>query len=73
MDSRLRYCDFCYDLFSHKLNFKAAMPGDDTILEIKYDRFLFKQIQDVLAKCDLTRKPPSKFGTSRSILKEYYY
>lgn len=73
MDNNLRYCDFCYDLFSHKLNFKSAMPKDETILEIKYDRFLFKQIQEVLAQCDLTRKPPSKFGTSRSLLKEFYY
>ncbi len=73
MDNNLRYCDFNYDLFSHKLNFKSAMPKEDTILEIKYDRFLFKQIQEVLVNCDLTRNPPSKFGTSRSLLKEYYY
>lgn len=73
MDNNLRYCDFCYDLFSKKLNFKAAMPKDKTILEIKYDRFLFKQIQDVLANCDLFQSPPSKFGTSRSILEQYYY
>ena len=72
MDNNLRYCDFCYDLFSTNLNFRAAMPKDQTILEIKYDRFLFKQIQDVLAKCDLSMKPPSKFGTSRQLLKEYY-
>ena len=73
LDNNLRYCDFCYDLFSHNLNFKMAMPKEQTILEIKYDRFLFKQIQDALSKCDLNGKPPSKFGTSRSILKEYYY
>ena len=73
MDNNLRYCDHYYDLFSHNVNFHSGMPKDYTILEIKYDRFLFKQIQDVLAKCDLTRKPPSKFGTSRQILKEYYY
>lgn len=70
MDNNLRYCDFCYDLFSHHLNFKSAMPKDKTILEIKYDRFLFKQIQKVLSHCDLTRNPPSKFGTSRQILKK---
>lgn len=70
MDNNLRYCDFCYDLFSHHLNFKSAMPKDKTILEIKYDRFLFKQIQKVLSHCDLTRKPPSKFGTSRQMLKK---
>ena len=73
MDQHLRYCDFCYDLFSHNLNFKSAMNDSDTILEIKYDRFLFRQIQDLLRQCDLTGKPPGKFGTSRSLLKEYYY
>ena len=72
MDQHLRYCDFNYDLFSHHLNFKSAMNDLDTILEIKYDRFLFRQIQELLQQCDLTRKPPSKFGTSRSILKQYY-
>lgn len=73
MDNNLRYCDFCYELFTKNLNFQSAMPRDQTILEIKYDRFLFKQIQEVLAKCDLTRKPPSKFGTSRNLLQQYYY
>lgn len=73
MDNNLRYCDFCYDLFNHHLNFKKALPADETILEIKYDRFLFRQIQEVLSQCDLTRKPPSKFGSSRSVLKEFYY
>lgn len=72
MDNNLRFCEFNYDLFARHLNFKSAMPKEQTILEIKYDRFLFKQIQDVLSKCDLSKKPPSKFGTSRQILKEYY-
>lgn len=73
MDNHLRCCDFCYDLFRHKLNFREALPADQTILEIKYDRFLFRQIQQVLAQCDLTRRPPSKFGSSREILKAFYY
>lgn len=72
MDQNLRYCPFCYDLFSEKLNFHGLLPKDETILEIKYDRFLFRQIQEVLQQCDLSRKPPSKFGSSRQIL-EYCY
>lgn len=72
LDNHLRYCTFCYDLFSHHLNFMSALPADETILEIKYDRFLFRQIQDALSQCDLTRKPPSKFGSSRSILNYFY-
>ena len=72
MDNNLRYCSFCYDLFGTDLNFQSALPGDQTILEIKYDRYLFKQIQDALAQCDLSGIPPSKFGSSRSILKDYF-
>lgn len=72
MDNNLRYCDFCYDLFGKNLNFKAALPKDETILEIKYDRFLFRQVQEALSQCDLSRKPPSKFGSSRDILKYCY-
>lgn len=72
LDNNLRYCDFCFDLFAESLNFKSGLPKDETILEVKYDRFLFRQIQEVLARCDLTRRPPSKFGTSRNLLKEYY-
>lgn len=73
MDNNLRYCDFDYNLFSHNLNFKWAMKREDTILEIKYERFLFKQIQEILKHCDLTKKPPGKFATSRQVLREFYY
>lgn len=73
LDSNLRYCDFCYDLFSRHLNFKQALPPDQTILEVKYDRFLFRQIQDALSRCDLSRRPPSKFGSSRALLMHFYY
>ena len=72
MDSHLRCCEFCCDLFSRHLNFKSLMPPDETILEIKYDRFLLRQIQEVLSQCDLGKKAPSKFGSSRNILKNYY-
>ncbi|MDO5690719.1 MAG: polyphosphate polymerase domain-containing protein [Tissierellia bacterium] len=72
LDNNLRISKFSLDLFSPQLNFESAMPKNQTILEVKYDRFLFKQIQDVLTKCDLTKKPPSKFGSSRAILKDFY-
>lgn len=72
LDNNLRYCAFCHDLFSHHLNFKSALPPDQTILEIKYDRFLFRQIQELLTHCDLTATPPSKFSSSRNDLKYYY-
>lgn len=69
LDNHLRYCDFCYDLYSDKLNFKSAMPKDQTILEIKYDRFLFKQIQDVLAQCDLSKKTSQQIRNVKTAFK----
>ena len=73
LDNNLRYTDFDYDLFSDNVNFKQALDKDKTILEVKYDRFLFAQIQDILSNCDLLGKPPSKYETSRQLLKQYYY
>lgn len=73
LDNNLRYTDFDYNLFSDKVNFKQAIDKDKTILEVKYDRFLFSQIQDILAKCNFLGKPPSKYETSRQILKRYNY
>ena len=72
LDNNFRYCEFCHDLFSPHLNFKSALPKDKTILEIKYDRYLFRQIQEALVQCDLTQKPPSKFGSSRNMLNYVY-
>ena len=72
LDNNLRVCDFCFDLFRPRLNFRTVLPGSETILEIKYDRFLFRQVQEVLAQCDLSRPPVSKYGSSRSLLENYY-
>ena len=71
LDNNLRFTNFNYDLFNK--NFKKGLPGDKSILEVKYDRFLFQQLQEVLSKCNFVGKPPSKFGTSRQLLNTYYY
>lgn len=73
LDNNLRFTNFNYDLFNKNINFQKGLPGDKSILEVKYDRFLFQQLQEVLAKCNFVGKPPSKFGTSRQLLNTYYY
>lgn len=73
LDNNLRCNTFCTDLFSDNINFTNILPWDKTILEVKYDRFLFSQIQDVLNNCDFSEKPPSKYGTCRRLLQSYYY
>lgn len=64
LDNNLRYCDFCYDLFAEHLNFYEGMPKDQTILEIKYDRFLFKQIQEVPYRVKMYLRKPLNWFTS---------
>ncbi|HII4499500.1 TPA: polyphosphate polymerase domain-containing protein [Clostridium perfringens] len=73
LDNNLRFTNLNYDLFNKNINFKKGLPGDKSILEVKYDRFLFQQLQEVLSKCNFVGKPPSKFGTSRQLLNTYYY
>ena len=73
LDNNLRFTNFNYDLFNKNINFQKGLPGDKSILEVKYDRFLFQQLQEVLSKRNFVGKPPSKFGTSRQLLNTYYY
>ena len=73
MDNELQYCNFDYDLFEEHPNFKKVMPQNQTILEVKYARFLFPQLQDVLKQCNLKKCPVSKFASSREMLQGYYY
>ena len=71
LDNNLRFTNFNYDLFNKNINFQKGLPGDKSILEVKYDRFLFQQLQEVLSKCNFVGKPPSKFGTSRQLLNTF--
>lgn len=56
LDNNLRFTNFNYDLFNKNINFQKGLPGDKSILEIKYDRFLFQQLQEVLSKCNFVGK-----------------
>lgn len=73
LDNELQYSNFDDDLFHENPNYKTVMPITKTILEVKFDRFLLPQLQDVLSKINLEKCPVSKFGSSRSLLEEYYY
>lgn len=72
IDSNLRYIDSNLDFFAEKLNFKYVLPSTKSILEVKYDRFLFRHIQYLLERCTFVEKPPSKYVSSRELLRRYY-
>lgn len=74
LDSELRYSTFDYDLFTtREPNYISVTDLTETILEVKYERYLFPYIQEVLKHCQLKKCPISKFGSSRSLLDEFYY
>lgn len=74
LDSDLRYSDTNLDLFTEEeVNFTNVTDITETILEVKYERFLLPQIQEVLSYVNLKKNNISKFGTSRSLLETYYY
>lgn len=75
LDSELQYCNFFYDLFSPDpySNYQTVLPLTQTILEVKFDTYLFPQIQSVLNRLRLEKCPISKFGSSRKLLESYYY
>lgn len=74
LDNELRYQNFDYGLFDETLDkYINVTDITETILEVKYERFLLPYIQDVLAQANLKSCPISKFGSSRSLLDEFYY
>lgn len=73
LDSELQYCNFDYDLFDEKPDYIPVLPLTKTILEVKYDTYLFPQVQTLLTALNLEKCPISKFGSSRSLLEQYYY
>lgn len=73
LDNELQYSNWGNDLFNENPNYIEVLPITKTILEVKFDRFLLPQLQDVLSAINLQKCPVSKFGSSRSLLEEYYY
>lgn len=73
LDNELRYRNWEYGLFDDDdQNYRAVTDLRETILEVKYDTYLLPYIQDVLASLNLRPCPISKFGSSRSLLAEFY-
>lgn len=69
LDSELRYTNFDDGLFDEDSpNYINVTDLSETILEVKYEKFLLPYLQDALTSLNLKKCPISKFGSSRSIL-----
>lgn len=73
LDNELRYTNTNFDLFTtEEPNYTTVTDLTETILEVKYEKYLFPYVQDVLKKCNLKKCPISKFGSSRALLNKFY-
>lgn len=72
LDNHIIYSNLSFNLFDSELKHYKPITTNNTILEVKYERFLLPYLQDLILSCEHLGKPPSKFGTSREIVKEYY-
>jgi hypothetical protein len=72
LDNNILYSNQSFDLFQPKLNFCTPIMTNNSVLEVKYEKYLLPYLQDIILSCEHLGKPVSKFGTSRNIVKRYY-
>ena len=69
-DSNVRSSEMELDLYGKDIPW-VTIPDENTILEVKYDRQLFKPISMVLEKYYLNNVSFSKYGNGRPIMESY--
>lgn len=62
-----------YNIFDENLVLNSAFNQNNTILEIKYNRFLLSYIKDLIEKVDRGETSVSKYCLGRKITKYYNY
>lgn len=72
LDNHILYSIQTFNLFELELDLCTPILTNNTILEVKYEKFLLPYLQDLILSCEFLGKPISKFGTSRSIVNSYY-
>ncbi len=72
LDNHVLFSNESFNLFKPDLDFCTPVMTHNSVLEVKYERFLLPFLQDLILSCELLGKPISKFGTSRRIVQRYY-
>jgi hypothetical protein len=72
LDNHILYSIQSFNLFDPELDLCTPIMTNNSVLEVKYEKYLLPYLQDIILSCEHVGKPPSKFGTSRKIVKRYY-
>ncbi len=72
LDNNIRYSTSDFDILKDNKNLTYTNYDNNSVLEVKYDRFLLPQLQDIINNCDFNGEPASKFGASRRMAIHYW-
>lgn len=66
-DEKLAATESCFDLFAHKLCLYPIMDLYNAVIEVKYNKFLYSYINDLLQGLDKSPEAVSKYCMARKI------
>ncbi|HYH02135.1 MAG TPA: polyphosphate polymerase domain-containing protein [Bacillota bacterium] len=72
LDNHVLYSNHSFNLYNPDLDLCTPILSNNTVLEVKYEKYLLPYLQDMILGCEHLGKPISKFGTSRKIVTSYY-
>ena len=71
LDSNIRSNETNLDFFCKDVSFLPILDFDLHVLEVKYDKFLYRWLSDILAACDEKQQSASKYSLSRGFFEKY--
>lgn len=71
LDSEIRSNEIQLDFFNKDTVLYPLFDYDTKVLEVKFDKFLYRWISDILGSCDVKQQSVSKYSLSRSFFENY--
>ncbi len=71
LDTDIQSNEYDFNLFDQEVVLIPASEDNTSVLEVKYNDFIFKWITDLFASYDLDRQSYSKYMVSRGIFERY--
>ncbi|MEH6942316.1 polyphosphate polymerase domain-containing protein [Bacillus sp. JJ722] len=71
LDSDICSNELQLDFFNKDAVLYPLFDYDTKVLEVKYNKFLYRWISDILASCDVKQQSVSKYSLSRSFFENY--
>lgn len=71
LDSEIRSNEIQLDFFDQDPVLYPSFDFDTKVLEVKYDKFLYRWLSDILGSCDVKQQSVSKYSVSRSFFESY--